>query len=139
MANVNMVTLSGNLTRDPELRMTRAGLPVLAFSIAVNEPVKVSETEWDTRANFFDCTVFGKRGEGLSKFLKKGHKVCVSGTLRQERWEQDGRTRSAVRVICKEVDPMPRADAHPDQAPVPAAATIAAVPEPEVYPEDIPF
>ena len=80
---INRVVLSGNLTRDPELRQTPGGTAVLSFGIAVNDRRKNSQTgEWEDYPNFLDCTIFGSRAEGLSNYLSKGTKVCLEGKLR---------------------------------------------------------
>ena len=84
--SVNRVMVSGNLTRDPELRQTAGGMSVLSFGIAVNDRRKNSQTgEWEDYPNFLDCTLFGSRADGLSKILAKGSKVAIDGKLR---WSQ---------------------------------------------------
>lgn len=109
--SINKVIISGNLTRDPELRQTSAGTAVLSFGIAVNERMKNSQTgEWEDRANFIDCTMWGKRAEAVSKYLAKGSKVCVEGKLRQSTWEKEGQKRSKVEVIVDELELMSRAE-----------------------------
>lgn len=103
--SINTVTLSGNLTRDMELRSTASGAYVGSFSLAVNERVKNQQTgEWEDRPNFFDCTLFGKRAESLERYLTKGSKVCVSGRLRWSQWEKDGSKRSKVDIIVDEIE-----------------------------------
>lgn len=84
--SINRVMVSGNLTRDPELRQTAGGMSVLSFGIAVNDRRKNSSTgEWEDYPNFLDCTLFGARADGLSNILKKGIKVAIDGKLR---WSQ---------------------------------------------------
>ena len=64
--SINRVIISGNLTRDPELRSTASGLPVLGFGVAVNDRRKNQQTgEWEDYPNFIDCTMFGARAESL--------------------------------------------------------------------------
>ena len=76
--SINRVVISGNLTRDPELRQTAGGLPVLGFSVAVNERRKNHSTdEWEDYPNFVDCTLFGARAASVAKFLSKGAKVAI--------------------------------------------------------------
>lgn len=102
---VNTVTISGNLTKDPEIRMTKnSQTPVLNFSVAVNERFKTKTGEWENRPNYFDCVVFGTRANGLAPYLYKGLKVCVSGSLRQNTWEQDGQKRSRIEIIVNDLD-----------------------------------
>ena len=68
--SINRVIISGNLTRDPELRSTASGLPVLGFGVAVNDRRKNQQTgEWEDYPNFIDCTMFGARAESLSRYL----------------------------------------------------------------------
>ena len=107
--SINRVTLSGNLTRDPDLRSTAAGSTILGFGIAVNERVKNGTTgEWEDRPNFIDCTVFGARAESLSRILRKGMKVALEGRLRYSAWEKDGQRRSKLEVIVDQIDLMQR-------------------------------
>lgn len=104
--SINRVVISGNLTRDPELRSTASGMAVLKMGIAVNDRRKNQQTgEWEDVPNFFDVTVFGQRGESLSRFLSKGSKVAVEGKLRWRQWETpDGDKRSAVEIIADDIE-----------------------------------
>lgn len=78
--SINHVTVSGNLTRDPEVRTTASGKPVMSFGIAVNDRRRNPETgEWEEFPNFFNCTMFGTRGEQLGELLAKGDKVVIEG------------------------------------------------------------
>ena len=73
--SINRVIISGNLTRDPELRSTASGLPVLGFGVAVNDRRKNQQTgEWEDYPNFIDCTMFGARAESLSRYLGRAPK-----------------------------------------------------------------
>lgn len=152
---VNSVSISGNLTRDPELRSTRGGTQALSLGVAVNERVRDPATgEWADRPSFVDCVVFGNRAVALSRILAKGAKVAVHGRLRQDRWtDPDGRARSRIEVVADEVDLMQRrapqggdALSTPDSGrsgafstPAPATAAAAPAVAPDVYDEDIPF
>lgn len=98
MSNINHVILSGNLTREPDIKYSPAGACILEFGIAVNDSRKNQNGQWENYANFFDCTVFGKRAEALSEILAKGMKVTVSGRLHYSAWEKDGQKRSKVSV-----------------------------------------
>ena len=98
--SINRVIISGNLTRDPELRSTASGLPVLGFGVAVNDRRKNQQTgEWEDYPNFIDCTMFGARAESLSRYLGKGTKVAIEGKLRWSQWEREGQKRSKIEVI----------------------------------------
>lgn len=103
-SSINIAAISGNLTRDPELRMTPGSTQVLTFGVAVNDRAKNQQTgEWEDRPNFIDCVLFGNRADALSRILRKGIKVAVSGSLRWSQWERDGQKRSKVEVVADKV------------------------------------
>ena len=105
--SINRVSISGNLTRDAEMRSTAGGTSVLQFSVAVNKRRKNSQTgEWEDYPNFIDCTLFGKRADALKQRLSKGAKVAVDGKLRWSQWERDGQKRSRIDVIVEEIELM---------------------------------
>ena len=107
--SINRVVISGNLTRDPELRMTQSGMAILSFGVAVNDRKKNPQTnEWEDRVNFVDCTVFGKWAESLSDRLSKGMKVAIEGKLRYSQWEREGQKRSKLEVAVDEIEFMSR-------------------------------
>ncbi len=162
--SINQVTISGNLTRDPELRATGSGTQILHFGVAVNDRRRNQQTgEWEDYPNFVDCVVFGKRAEALSRLLSKGSKVAVSGRLRYSAWEKDGARRSKLEVIAEEVDLMspeaaaaymgatvkaPQTSQQPayapqqgyqQQTPAYAAPARQTASQPALYDEDIPF
>lgn len=125
--SINRVAISGNLTRNPDLRGTQGGTEVLSFSVAVNERAKNPQTgEWEDRPNFIDCVMFGNRAMALSRILAKGVKVAVSGRLRYSSWEKDGQKRSKVEVVADEVDVM--TSRQPQQQP-----------QPDLYDDEVPF
>jgi single-strand DNA-binding protein len=95
--DINKTIIVGRLTRDSELSYTNTGFALTKFSIAVNRRKKQGD-QWIDEANFFDCQVWGKRGEALANYLKKGTQVAIEGELRQERWEKDGVKRSKVSI-----------------------------------------
>lgn len=126
--SINRVNISGNLTRDPEIRRTAGGTAVMSFGVAVNERAKDANGEWVDRPNFVDCTMFGTRAEAVGRYLSKGSKVAIEGRLRWSQWQtQDGQKRSKLEVIVDEIEFMSRSE---QQAYAPAA---------DVYSEDIPF
>ena len=103
--SINRVNISGNLTRDPELKTTTGGTSVLAFGVAVNDRRRNPQSgEWEDVPNFIDCVVFGSRAEPLNRFLAKGMKVAIEGKLRWSQWERDGQKRSKIEVIVDEVE-----------------------------------
>ena len=129
---INKAIITGNLTRDAELRSTGGGLSVANFAVAVNERVKNNSTgEWEDRANYIDCTMFGRRAEALAQYMTKGTKVTIEGKLRWSQWEKNGEKRSKVEVVVDEVELMARGEKR--------AAEPAAAHQDGVYDEDIPF
>ena len=105
--SINRVIVSGNLTKDAEIRQTASGLPIASFSIAVNDRRKNQQTgEWEDYPNFVDVTVFGSRAEFLAKHLTKGAKVALEGKLRWSQWERDGQKRSKIEIIAEEIELM---------------------------------
>lgn len=164
--NINVVMLTGNLTRDSELRTTQGGTQVLRFSVAVNERRKNGQTgEWEDVPNYIDCTTFGNRAGALAQHLRKGTKVAVRGRLHWHQWQtDDGSKRSKVDVTVDALEFMSRNQQQPyapTQAPQaaprqgyqqPVYAAPQGVPRgpqpqaqpvqgqlPDVYDEDIPF
>lgn len=105
--SINRVNITGNLTRDPELRSTAGGMAVLGFGVAVNDRRKNQQTgQWEDYPNFVDCTMFGNRAEALSRILRKGMKVAIEGKLRYSSWEDKngGGRRSKIEIIPDEVE-----------------------------------
>ena len=104
--SINRVMISGNLTRDPELRSTPGGMAVLNMGVAVNDRRKNQQTgEWEDYPNFIDCAMFGSRAEAISQYLSKGQKVAIEGKLRYRSWEsQQGEKRSKVEVVIDEIE-----------------------------------
>ena len=103
--SINKVVISGNLTRDSEIRSTQSGMNILTFGVAVNDRRRNSQTgEWEDFANFVDCVLFGNRADFLSRVLHKGTKVMVEGKLRYSSWERDGQRRSKIEIVVDDVD-----------------------------------
>ena len=103
--SINRVVLTGNLTRDPEVRRTQSGMAIMSFGLAVNDRRRNSQTgEWEDVANFIDCTMFGTRAEAVSNYLSKGSKIGLEGKLRYSSWERDGQKRSKLEVIVDELE-----------------------------------
>jgi len=105
-SNINVVVITGNLTRDPELRSTGGGTPVCDLRVAVNSRRKNGQTgEWVDKPNYFDVTVWGAQGENCANYLSKGRPVAVEGRLDWSEWEaKDGSgKRQAVRIIANSV------------------------------------
>ena len=135
---MNSVNISGNLTRDPELRQTKAGSAVLSFTVAVNERKKNQQTgQWEDVPNYVDCIAFGNYASALANLISKGSKVAVSGRLHYSSWEKDGHKRSKLEVVADEVVTFSGGNGQKVQY---AKPQIIEPPAPaEVYDEDIPF
>ncbi|VWL92995.1 Single-stranded DNA-binding protein [Collinsella sp. AK_207A] len=161
--SINRVLISGNLTRDPELRATAGGTQVLSFGVAVNDRRRNPQTnEWEDYPNFVDCTMFGNRAEAVARYLSKGSKVAIEGKLRYSSWERDGQRRSKLEVIVDEIEFLSRGQQGTGQggygggygnqgggyapqqqgyaAPAPQPAPAPQMPPvADVYDKDIPF
>ena len=103
--NINRVIITGNLTRDPELRSTGSGLSVCSLRVACNTRRKDQSTgDWVDKPNFFDVTVWGAQGENCARFLSKGRPVAIDGRLEWREWQdKEGNTRQAVDIIADSV------------------------------------
>ena len=131
--SINKAIVSGNLTRDAELRQTQGGMEVLSFSVAVNDRRKDASGEWKDYPNYIDCTMFGARAGKLAAYLKKGTKVCAEGKLRWSQWEKDGQKRSKVEVVVEEVELMSRREGGPQRD------IRQDAPQMPMYDDEIPF
>jgi single-strand DNA-binding protein len=102
--NINRVVLTGNLTRDPELRtISSSGTAVCKLGIAVNTRRKNSEGQWEEKPNFFRVTVFGRQAESCANYLKKGRAVAIDGRLEWSSWENEGQKRESIDIIADSV------------------------------------
>jgi single-strand DNA-binding protein len=104
-SNVNVVVITGNLTRDPELRSTPGGTSVCKLRVAVNSRRKDGQTgEWVDKPNYFDVTVWGAQGENCANYLSKGRPVAIEGRLDWREWEaKEGGKRQTVEIIANSV------------------------------------
>ena len=102
--NINRVVLTGNLTRDPELRSLPSGMSVCSLRIASNTRRKGASGEWEDKPNFFDVTVWGAQGENCARFLSKGRPVALDGRLEWREWQdQQGNNRQSVEIVADSV------------------------------------
>lgn len=100
MASFNKVILMGNLTRDPELRVTNTGLSICKLSLAVNRTYTTKEGDSKDETTYVDIDAFGRQAETLSKYLQKGRPIMVEGRLKLDQWEtNEGQKRSKLGVI----------------------------------------
>jgi single-strand DNA-binding protein len=102
--NINRVVLTGNLTRDPELRNLPSGMAVCSLRIACNTRRKDGSGNWVDKPNYFDVTVWGAQGENCAQYLSKGRPVAVDGRLEWREWDdKEGNKRQAVDIIADSV------------------------------------
>ncbi len=121
MPNLNKVHLMGNLTRDPELRVTPKGTSICQFSLAINRDWKTESGEKQTEVVYVDVEAWGKQGEVISKYLTKGKPLYVEGRLRLDQWEDKAtkEKRSRMKVVLEQFqflgsrDESPRSEAPP--------------------------
>jgi len=99
MASFNKVILMGNLTRDPEMRVTPNGLSICKLGLALNRVYSTKDGERKEETTFVDVDSFGKQAEVLSKYLRKGSPLMLEGRLRLDQWESDGQKRSKLNVV----------------------------------------
>lgn len=148
---MNRCYVSGNLTKDGELRTTQGGTEILTFGIAVNDRKRDPNSgEWVEVPNFFDCVVFGKRADSLSRLLHKGMKCCIEGKLRWSQWnDKSGQKRSKVEIVVDEIEFMSgsKAQNQPQQQQTNnytnqyqnGAYSAPQQPQNDYYSEDCPF
>ena len=103
--NINRVILTGNLTRDPEVRNNPStGTSICNLGIAVNGRRKNGQTgNWEEKANYFRVTVFGRQAESCAQYLKKGRAVAIDGRLDWREYEIEGQKRQSVDIIAENV------------------------------------
>lgn len=127
MANLNKVLLTGNLTQEPDYKVTTNGTAILTLRVAVNDRRKVGD-EWTDVPGFYDCVIIGRRAESLRQFLSKGRKVAIEGKLRYSSWEKDGHLRSKVEIAIDDLELLDSGRKRTDQVEAPA-----------LYDQEIPF
>ena len=140
-SNVNVVVITGNLTKDPELRSTGGGTSVCEMRVAVNSRRKNGQTgQWEDKPNYFDVVVFGAQADNCATYLQRGRPLAVEGRLDWREWEsKEGGKRQAVQIIATRVrylggKPGERGESEaeePQEEPAGVGATGAE--------EDIPF
>ena len=109
MSNINKVFLSGNLTREVELKTTPGGMVIAQIGLAVNGRRKDASGQWVDVPNYVDLVMFGNRAEGVSRIIGKGTKVAIEGQLRWRQWQDgNGNNRSKVEVLVDEIEVMAR-------------------------------
>ncbi len=142
MANLNSVSLSGNLTSDPELRHLPSGTALCELGVAVNKSRKNDKNEYENHPSFFDVKVWGNFGELVARKFSKGNPIVIQGELEQERWTTDDGNRSKVVVVARQIDGpamYTAGNGNGSSAPASEAAAAAATPETQPAEDDIPF
>ena len=106
MPSLNKVFLMGNLTRDPELRVTPKGTPICQFSLAINRKFKMESGESREEVIFVDIEAWGKQGETIAKFVTKGRPLFVEGRLKLDQWEDKNtkEKKSKMRVVLEQFE-----------------------------------
>lgn len=121
MSDMNTWIGIGRVARDGELKYTQGGAAVLNFAIAVNRSIPPKDGgEWKNEASFIEITVWGKLAESKAQSIVKGKQVAVQGEIRQDRWEQDGQSRSKLYIVAESIQALadPRKkdqDGQPEQ------------------------
>jgi single-strand DNA-binding protein len=107
--DINQLTISGNLTTDPELRQLATGTALCRIRIAHNERRRLESGEWIDNPHYFDVTLWGGIGEWIARHIHQGDRVVVAGRLRWREWETDaGERRQAVDITADSIIPVPR-------------------------------
>ncbi|MBQ7202091.1 single-stranded DNA-binding protein [Candidatus Saccharibacteria bacterium] len=103
MRGFSKAIITGNITRDPELRTTTGGSSVCSFTVAVNRNYRGTDGEQKEEVSFIDCSAWGKLAETIAQYGKKGNGVLVSGRLNQRAWEdKNGNKRSSVEIVVED-------------------------------------
>ncbi len=100
---MNNIIITGNLTKDPEIKTLPSGTAVCNFTVAVTSRVKIKD-EWQDETLFITVVAFGKAAENHGKFLSKGSKVLASGRLKERTWESNGEKKSKMEIMTDQVE-----------------------------------
>lgn len=137
---MNSLTIIGNLTAAPELRVTSTGINVCSFTVAVNRR-KTGDAEQET--DFFRVTAWRQLGENCARFLDKGRKVCVVGEVTLHKWEKDGKTGANMEVTANNVEFLSPRVSDPETPQIPANNAVHNNPVPAgfaaVETDELPF
>ena len=103
--DTNSITISGNITREPELRYTPSGVSKVSFGVAVNRSWRNQQTqEWEEQTSFFNVVAWRQLADNASATLTKGSRVVVTGRLEQRSWEtEQGEKRSIVEITADDI------------------------------------
>lgn len=142
MRGFSKAIITGNLTRDPELRSTPSGASVCSFSVAVNRTYRDANGENKEDVSFIDCSAWGKLGEMIAQYAKKGSGVLVSGRLSQRSWEDKngGGKRSRTEIVVEDFNftgTAPSRDGGSSSYSAPAASESAPADVPDDIPDEV--
>ena len=139
MRGFSKAIITGNLTRDPELRNTPRGAAVCGFAVAVNRTFRGSDGQNKEEVSYIDCTAWGKLAETIAQYAKKGTGVLVSGRLSQRSYEsKDGTKRSRTEIVVEDFNFIGgRNDSNDASSSAPATASSAAANIPDDIPDEI--
>lgn len=148
MASYNSTTFIGNVTKDPEMKMTPKGTAIASFGIAVNEKRKDASGNSVDDTLFLDCEAYGKTAENIGQYVKRGNPLFIEGRLKIDKWEKDGQKHQRVKIVVSEMrllgggkreeTAIPARQSAPKTGPKPAAAT-GNDPDLDVAADEIPF
>jgi single-strand DNA-binding protein len=160
MSDLAVAVIVGRLTRDAELKYTNSGQAVCHFSVATGSRRKKGD-QWVEETSFWDVDLWGKQGESINQYLTKGKLVAVEGSMRQDKWEQDGVTRTKVQINANNVQLLGSAGGQggasgqggssyerpqakpqgssPGQGPAPKPGSGTSAPSGDDFTDDIPF
>ncbi len=134
------IMIVGGLTRDAELKYSGAGTPILGFSVATSKRVKKGD-QWVDEPSYWDCTMFGKRGESVAQYLVKGKQVAVTGEAYTDTWEKDGQKHYKTKIDANEIQLL--GGGNKDAAHTPPPSSIPNAPPraaaPDGFKDEIPF
>ena len=142
---LNKAFILGNLTRDPELRSLPSGVHVATFSMATNRVWKDKDGARQESTEYHNIVVFGRQGENVAQYLKKGSSVLIEGRLQTRSWEADGVKKYRTEIVADRVQFGPRAARSDDGAQEKSSTSSTKPPETieypteEINPDDIPF
>lgn len=145
---LNKALIIGNLTRDPELRALPSGVQVCSFSLATNRVWNDKDGKRQESTDYHNIVVFGKQGQNVAQYLKKGSSALVEGRIQTRSWEKDGAKQYRTEIVADRVQFGPRKEGDSSFTPAEKSSnsgkkeeleTIEYPDEDEINPDDIPF
>lgn len=144
MRGFSKAIIAGNVTRDPEMRATPSGAQACNFTIAVNRTFRGGDGEQQEQTSFIDCVAWGRSGETIAQYVKKGSGLIVSGRIEQRSWEDktSGQRRSRVEIVVDDFSFVGGGDGggsgRSGGSSRPSAAKASAPAEDDFTPDDMP-